>query len=209
MSEEKRIDARGKACPQPVLLARKAIDEAPGTVIRVIVDNDGSAENVRRMAESLGCSVRIQQEKDGFHVVAGPGAKTAGGFAAGEPEVPTCDAAGVAPEIRPVVLLGSDQFGEGEPELGRVLMSGFLKTLKEVAPLPAKMIFANTGVRLTTEGSGLLRDLRELEDLGVEILSCGTCLDYFELKEKLGAGRVSNMHEIASALLGASSVIRP
>jgi selenium metabolism protein YedF len=110
---------------------------------------------------------------------------------------------------RHVVLLASDRLGSGPEELGRVLIRAFVKTQREVSPRPWRMIFLNSGVALTTEGTPLEEDLRALEAEGVEILSCGTCLDYFHAKEKLRVGRISNMKEISESLLAAGKVIRP
>lgn len=107
-----------------------------------------------------------------------------------------------------VVLVGSDRLGEGEEELGRILMRAFVKNLAAAAELPAQAIFVNAGVRLTTEGSPLLADLRALEARGVEVVSCGTCLDYYHLKDKLAVGRPTTMAETVAALLGAASVVR-
>ena len=107
------------------------------------------------------------------------------------------------------MLITSDQLGTGDERLGRLLMRAFLKTLKELDALPGQAIFMNSGVRLSTEGSDLLDDLRALESRGVEIMSCGTCLDYYGLLDALRVGRKSNMFEIATALLAAEQVVRP
>lgn len=108
-----------------------------------------------------------------------------------------------------VVLIASDEIGAGSSELGKILMRSFMKTLKDVGPKPQRMIFLNAGVRLVAEGSDLLDDLTALQGMGIDMAACGTCLDYFHLKEKVKVGRVSNMTEIASSLLGAEKVVRP
>jgi selenium metabolism protein YedF len=110
---------------------------------------------------------------------------------------------------RIVVFVTSDQMGQGPEELGRILLRAFVKSCKELPTPPWRAIFVNSGISLTTEGSVLLDDLHELEAKGVEILSCGTCLDYFHAKEKLKAGRVSNMVEIVGSLAEADRVLRP
>jgi selenium metabolism protein YedF len=107
------------------------------------------------------------------------------------------------------LLVASDEIGQGSPELGKILMRSLLKTLVNAGQKPYRAIFVNGGVRLTSEGSDLLDDLRALEESGVEILSCGTCLDYFHLKEKLKVGRVSNMAEIVGTLTTADLLVRP
>lgn len=103
-----------------------------------------------------------------------------------------------------VVYIASDLLGKGDEQLGRILMCAFLKTLKDVAPLPNTMIFINSGVRLTTAGSDVIDDLSSLANLGVMIISCGTCLDYYRLKDALQVGTVTNMYEIAATLLRGS-----
>lgn len=106
-----------------------------------------------------------------------------------------------------VLFVASDCLGRGPAELGERLMGAFFHTLLEVAPRPQKIVFSNTGVRLVAEGSRVLDDLRELAAQGVDILACGTCLGYFELKEKVAVGRISNMNEIATTLLEAGKVV--
>ncbi len=108
-----------------------------------------------------------------------------------------------------VVLVDGATVGRGDDLLGAVLMKSFLHTLKEIEPRPWRLIFINAGVKLAAEGSDLLSVLSELESLGIEILSCGTCLDFFKLKEKLRAGKVTNMYDIVSSLVAATNVIRP
>jgi selenium metabolism protein YedF len=108
-----------------------------------------------------------------------------------------------------VVLIDGATVGRGDDVLGAVLMKSFLHTLKEISPRPWRLIFINAGVKLAAEGSDLANVLSELESLGIEILSCGICLDFFKLKEKLRAGKVTNMYEIVSSLVAATNVIRP
>ena len=107
------------------------------------------------------------------------------------------------------ILFASDQLGVGPEELGRILLRAFLKTQLELTPKPWRVLFLNQGITLTTTGSAVLPELQELEAAGAEILSCGTCLDYFHAKDALQVGRVSNMREISETLLYASRVIRP
>jgi selenium metabolism protein YedF len=112
-------------------------------------------------------------------------------------------------ESRVAVFITSDQFGAGDEQLGQILMRAFIKTLKELSPLPEVAIFANSGVYLTTGDSVLLPDLHELASQGVRILSCGTCLDYYHLKEDLKVGQITNMFEIASTMAAVDRVLRP
>lgn len=247
--DEKTIDARGLACPKPVLLTREALLAGDATRLRVLIDNMASCENVTRMVDSLGHQARIDKRgEDEIHLVvdvaattrtsAFPGgdatlhrassddaapqhgvspketafphraspqdSTTAQNAAEGAPAQTACRAAS-----RNVVLISSDRFGEGDDELGSVLMRAFIKTLKEVVPTPETIFFINAGVRLTTEDSALIQDIRELEESGMQVFSCGTCLDFFHLKEKLVVGKVTNMFEVVSHLSAADRVIRP
>ncbi len=202
--DEHHIDARGLACPQPVVLTKKAIDAGGTDAIRVTVDNEIARENVTRLAEGLGWRARAEREGADIHIVLTTAEGAPGGKAL---SAPASASTGARPKV--VVFFASKLLGVGEEELGRILMRAFVKTLKEVEPRPAQAIFMNSGVFLTTEGSDLVDDLRELERLGVEIISCGTCLDYYKLVDKLRVGRSTNMYEIASILAGADRVVRP
>jgi len=199
------VDTRGLACPEPVVRARKALLEPKATVITVLVDNDAAAENVARMARMTGCEVALEERGGHFAIVlrrsAGQAAAPTG---AGAPvERACCGTANVA------VFFASATIGHGDDDLGRILMVAFVKTLKGLAPRPRTLLFMNGGVKLAAEGSELVDALRELEAEGAELLVCGTCLDFFKLKEKLRAGKVSNMFEIASRLVAADRVVRP
>lgn len=194
----KTIDCRGLECPQPVILTRKAMAETEA--VTTIVDNDTAKMNVSRMASKQGYSVEVQEKDDGIYlhlskVGAVPEEETAPASAAVGPGGPT------------VVLIPSNGLGRGDEELGRILIRSFLHTLSEVGPLPATMVFINAGVKLTVEGSPVVEDLQALEQRGVDILACGTCLGHFGLKEKIAVGEISNMYTISETLLGAGNVI--
>ncbi len=191
----KEIDCRGLACPQPVVSTKKALEGIAEGTLTVLVDNPESSENVRRFATGQGCEVSVS-EREGTYVLTitkTPGCSPAP--QAGAAEGPT------------VVCIATKVFGKGSEELGAILMKAFLNTLWDYRPRPSKLIFINAGVFLTTEGSDVLDSLRLLEQEGVEILSCGTCLAYYGVKEKLKIGRVSNMHEIVASLMTAGRVI--
>ena len=229
--KEAILDARGKTCPVPVVETRKALLADPAAPLRVLVDNRAAVENVRRVAQSLGRAVKVAEiSATEFHIaIAGTDGTAAqasvphasgGGGPAHPAGAPTPPASAIAPQTRvaaasganavgTVILFSSDEFGHGERELGQLLIRTFAYTLKEVEPAPHALLFINSGVRLTTEGSALLEDLCELAGRGVQVLSCGTCLDYYGLKEKLKVGVVTNMFSIVSLLSTADRVIRP
>jgi selenium metabolism protein YedF len=191
----KKVDARGFACPQPVIMTKKALEEMDVGMLEVLVDNEAAKENVARLAKNLGCEVKVKEEKGDFVVEITKG------------EV--CEIKEKKSKTHATVFfISSDTIGKGSDELGGILMKVFFSTLLEVTPMPQKLIFMNNGVKLTVEGSEFLESLSKLEKKGVELLICGTCLDYFGLKEKIKVGRVSNFYEITETLLQAGKVIR-
>ncbi|TEU11359.1 MAG: sulfurtransferase-like selenium metabolism protein YedF [Anaerolineales bacterium] len=193
----KIVDARGLACPQPVVLTRKALQESDAVV--TIVDNETAKSNVSRMAARQGCQVDVEEREDGIYVHLTKGEKLV------EETAPLLVA---APASGPLVLtVPSDVMGRGDEELGGVLVRAFFHTLGEVEPLPQTIIFFNSGVKLVVEGSPVVEDLQALEAQGMEILACGTCLGYYGLKEKVAVGEVSNMYTIAETMLGTGKVV--
>ena len=191
---KKEIDARGLACPQPVILTKKALEDH-GEIV-VIVDNETAQENVKRMAQSQGCEVSIKEKEGDIHV------SITRGYSC---DIPEDEAASGGPIV---VVIASDTMGRGDDELGTLLMKSFIHTTLETSPQPDTLVFFNTGVKLTIYGSEILEDLKTLSNRGVKILVCGTCLGYFEIKDQLAAGTVSNMYDIAEAMLGAGRLVR-
>jgi selenium metabolism protein YedF len=175
-----------------VILTRRALTET--NELLVIVDNDTVQMNIRRMAEKSGYHVEAEQMADGryLHIT----------------QAASCTTAEEIHRVSNiVVLVASDSLGRGDAELGQVLVRGFLHALNEVEPLPATLVFINSGVKLVTQGSAVLDDLRALCDKGVEVLACGTCLNYYALKDRVAVGQVSNMYSIAEGLLRADKVV--
>jgi selenium metabolism protein YedF len=193
----KTVDCRNMACPVPVVTAKRALDEADGEPVLVLVDPGAPRENVTRFARNRGYLVEESAVEGGFALtISGTGA-------AGEPD------AGKKPRNgTTVMLVASDRLGDGPEELGRLLMKNFIITLLDLEELPDRMLFVNSGVLLTTEGSEALEALEKLGNRGVEVLSCGVCLDFFHRKEMLKAGAVTNMFTIAENLMQAGSVVR-
>jgi selenium metabolism protein YedF len=188
------------SCPQPVLETKKALEKSGPEGVLILVDNPASKENVRRFAESQGYQVDITEEQGAFRLRL----QKAGTIR----KDPVREEIKVEGETLWVVFIESDSIGRGSDELGRILMRSFLHTLAEAEFKAAKIILVNSGVKLTCEGSEVLEDLRHLSGQGTEILSCGTCLDYFGLKTKLQVGRISNMYEILSSLAQATKVLK-
>jgi selenium metabolism protein YedF len=192
----KEIDCRGMACPQPVLTAKKALEEMEQGEFILIVDNPAARDNVERFAQSQGAIVGVEQKRNEFHLHIHKGS--------------ACEVAAFTQKVEKVIVyINSNLLGIGEEALGAILMRSFLKTLLDLKPVPSKLIFINSGVRLTTEGSEVLETLKTLSEKRAEILSCGTCLDFYGLKAKLKVGIISNMYDIAQSLLEADRLIRP
>ena len=197
----KEIDARGLSCPEPVLLTMGAIQkEKPGRV-RVIVDNPASRENVQRYLESQGFTTELS--------VNGPDYLITGerhGAA-----VPESEPAPAAPRTegspKTLVLCATNRLGSGDEELGKKLMVNFIRTLKEMGPDLWRLVLLNSGVRLTVADSPVLDDLRTLEQDGLTILVCGTCLDHYQLLEAKQVGTTTNMLDIVTAMQLADKVI--
>ncbi|MFH1487035.1 MAG: sulfurtransferase-like selenium metabolism protein YedF [Chloroflexota bacterium] len=189
----KTVDARGLACPQPVILTRKALEQAGE--VTTIVDNVAARDNVSRMAKNQGCEVNVQERDHAFYVHL---------VKAGEQ--PTLGA--VVPAGGPTVLfIGADTIGRGSEELGGRLMKAFIGTIGQLAAMPKTIVFMNGGVRLVAEESPVLADLRFLNEHGIELLACGTCLDHFGIKDKVAVGKISNMLEIEEHLFTAGRIV--
>lgn len=195
------VDARGFPCPQPVIMTRKALQQADEVL--TIVDNATSQQNVTRMAEKAGYVVHAEQQGDGIYL------HIAKGHASGPAMAPAAAPQQASRSAGPLVLVIPSEFmGRGEhAELGSVLMRSFLHTLGEIDPLPATIILLNSGVKLVVEGSPVVEDLQALCAAGVEVLACGTCLGYYNLRDKAVVGQVSNMYTIAETMLRAGKVV--
>lgn len=200
------VNAVGEQCPIPVVKATHALRAMtePGT-LEVRVDNEIAVQNLTRMA--AGNHLPVQAEKIGereFAVrmeVADPK-----GEAPMEDTAPTC-----IPDARGDLLVAveTETMGRGSDELGRTLMKGFLFAVGQLPQLPKTILFYNGGAHLTVEGSPVLKDLKKLEAQGVEILTCGTCLNFYGLTDRLAVGGVTNMYDIVERLASAGKVIKP
>ncbi len=195
MSEIK-VDARGLSCPVPVLKTKEALEGIEEGVITVLVDNGASCENVRRFAASQGCTVEVREHQGEFVL------SIAKGYTCGAPVGGTPDMG----EEGVTLLILNDSLGPDE-ELGNLLMRAFIATLTEATNRPKRILFLNRGVFLTLVTSPVLGPLKELQDAGVEIFSCGTCLDFFGVKDKLGVGAVTNMYDTVERLTSEERIV--
>ena len=209
----KEIDVRTLACPGPVLRLRELLD-AGERQLRFHVADQLSRTNVTRFAASRGAEVVVDEPGDGSFVLTITASSGAGRAQAGEEALLSCDlpaepATATGARRPQVIQVSGATMGSGDDELGALLLRSFLKTQAQLDRRPDTIVFYNRGVFLCCEGSSLLDDLRALEEAGVELIACGTCLNYFELGDRLAVGRVTDMLEIAGRLAAAGSIVRP
>ena len=201
-----KLDERGHQCPLPVINTKKAIENAPGgETVLVLTDNEISVQNLNKLAVQKGYGFSFVKKADNLFestiTVSEGSAPT--GETAEEPVYVECT------PFKTVAAVSSSTMGSGDDDLGRLLMKSFIFALTQTSPLPAEMVFYNGGAFLTCEGSPALEDLKSLQEAGVKIHTCGTCLNHYNLNDKLVIGDVSNMYEIVEILNGASKIIRP
>ena len=204
---ERTLDCMGMACPLPVINAKKAIEAftEDGT-LRILVDNETAVQNLTRLGEHNGFTVTSAQDGEKAFTVTMAVKASAAKAATVPAEAVSC---AVPAKGGRVVVLSADTMGGGDELLGKKLMKAFIFALTSQDVLPDKVICYNRGAFLTTQDPDTVNDLKKLEDAGVTVMTCGTCLDYYGLKEALKVGIVSNMYDIVEAQVGASLVIRP
>lgn len=200
-----KVDAIGDACPIPVIKVKNAMQTSGGEDVEVLVDNETAAKNVTKFASGAGgvvTSSRVGEETIRLFI------RTQGIVVAKESEEAKDDEHDDI-EKGYVVSVSSDKMGKGDDGLGDILMKSFFFALTKQDKLPEKVLFYNGGALLTVKGSKCLADIKVLEDAGVEIYTCGTCLDYFKKTDDLKAGNVTNMYSIVEMLAGANKVVKP
>jgi len=185
------IDARGLKCPQPVILTKRALEEITSGEILTIVDNVTARENLARLATNLNCQHEVEEKEGCYYVKINKVGES------------------IRKEINDdfIIVITTDKLGSGDAEFGQMLMKTYIYTLNETKPYPKTIIFMNSGVKLVVEGSDTLENIQKLQEKGIEIISCGTCLDFYQIKEKLKAGIVGNMYTIVEYMHTAAKVI--
>lgn len=202
-----KVNAMGDACPIPVIKTKKALDALNGAdIVEVLVDNEIAVQNLTKMAGNRGCDVKSEKlgEKEYRVVITVNGEQ---GFSSEEAEETVC-----IPDARKknmVVVVSSDCMGSGDDALGKALMKGFIYALTQQDELPSTILFYNGGAKLTCEDAPTLEDLKSMEAQGVEILTCGTCLNHYGLGDKLQVGSVTNMYVIVEKMTQASLIVKP
>jgi selenium metabolism protein YedF len=199
----KVIDVKGRKCPMPLIETKKALKElTQDESLKVVLDSETSVQNVTRYLKDNGISVELQKKGNEFELLVNKK-----GHEIELTEVdPYCENH-ESTDKSFVVVFGKDRIGEGDNELGLVLAGSMLNTIKEYDVLPQKIIFLNSGINLVLKGAPALIHLTELEKRGVEIITCGTCLNYFEKTDQLAVGRITNMYEILDSIVKAGKVV--
>ncbi len=200
------VNAVGDQCPIPVVKATKALKEIKEAgIVEVHVDNEIAVQNLTKLANSKNCKSSAEKKADNLYIVT----IVTEGAAPVPAEAPEeCVSCISDRRKNTVVAIASARMGHGNEELGTVLMKGFIYALSQLDELPQTILFYNGGATITTEDSPSLEDLKTMEAQGVEILTCGTCLDYYGLKDKLAVGSVTNMYTIVEKLNNADKIIK-
>lgn len=190
-TNELTVDVRGSLCPKPVIETKKVSDGNPDAVITTIVDNEVSRDNVEKFGKSRGYGVAIRQDGKDFYLTMTPN---------DNPVVDgSCEPMSYGNRV---ILMTKDYLGEGSEELGRNLMKTFWVCMVEADIKPSKIYFINSSVKMVTNDSVHLENIKKLADAGVEIAACGICLDFYGVKENVGVGSITNMYAITDAILG-------
>ena len=189
-----KVNAIGEVCPKPVIMTKKALKEIESGVVEVSVDNITSKENVEKMAKEMGHTFVTREEGNVFVITI---------TKSGEKQENS------SKEENIVISIGSDKMGEGEDELGKILIKGFIYALTEAETLPKPVLLYNKGVLLASTFEDTVKDLKVLEERGVEILSCGTCANFYHVQEQIKVGTLTNMYTILERQMKATKVIKP
>ncbi len=208
------VDATNKQCPIPIVMAKKEIARLGSGEITVAVDNETAVQNLQKFAKEKGYAASAEKKEARLFEVKIDFADAGNAVSSETPdgsgaETPACCTEGKKEEDHTVVVLSSDKMGEGDEDLGHVLMKGFIYAIASQDKLPETILLYNHGALLSCEGSASLEDLKSLADAGVEILTCGTCLNHYGLTEKLAVGSVTNMYTITEKMSKASKIIKP
>lgn len=187
------IDARGKNCPVPVLMAKKEVDGGSGN-FSIIVDNSMAVENLKRFAKSCGYEYKLNAQESDFEIT----------FVKSED---SCVPMHFQDQNPWAVLVGKMGIGEGDAELGFTLMNMFFFTLTQDDHVPAYVLFMNAGVKLPVENEQVVEHLKVLSEKGTEILICGTCLNHYQIADQIQIGTISNMYDIVDAMKAVNKVI--
>ena len=204
-----KVDAMGDQCPIPVIKTKKALKEiTETTLVEVHVDNEIAVQNLSKMAKQKNLEYKCEKLEEQHYIIKINAEAEGVSIQQKAPAENDKEICYPDRKSNTVVVLSSNQMGNGSEELGQILMKGFIFALTELDELPSTVLLYNSGVKLSTEGSNSIEDLKTLQAQGVEILSCGTCLNYYDLTEKLQVGDVTNMYFILEKMAQADKIIR-
>ena len=205
-----KVDAMDDQCPIPVIKTKKALKEiTETTLVEVHVDNEIAVQNLSKMAKQKNLEYKCEKLEEQHYIIKINAEAEGVSIQQKAPAENDKEICYPDRKSNTVVVLSSNQMGNGSEELGQILMKGFIFALTELDELPSTVLLYNSGVKLSTEGSNSIEDLKTLQAQGVEILSCGTCLNYYDLTEKLQVGDVTNMYFILEKIAQADKIIRP
>ena len=205
-----KVDAMGDQCPIPVIKTKKALKEiTETTLVEVHVDNEIAVQNLSKMAKQKNLEYKCEKLEEQHYIIKINAEAEGVSIQQKAPAENDKEICYPDRKSNTVVVLSSNQMGNGSEELGQILMKGFIFALTELDELPSTVLLYNSGVKLSTEGSNSIEDLKTLQAQGVEILICGTCLNYYDLTEKLQVGDVTNMYFILEKMAQADKIIRP
>ena len=205
-----KVDAMGDQCPIPVIKTKKALKEiTETTLVEVHVDNEIAVQNLSKMAKQKNLEYKCEKLEEQHYIIKINAEAEGVSIQQKAPAENDKEICYPDRKSNTVVVLSSNQMGNGSEELGQILMKGFIFALTELDELPSTVLLYNSGVKLSTEGSNSIEDLKTLQAQGVEILSCGTCLNFYNLQDKLAVGKVTNMYSIVEELASATNTIRP
>ena len=205
-----KVDAMGDQCPIPVIKTKKALKEiTETTLVEVHVDNEIAVQNLSKMAKQKNLEYKCEKLEEQHYIIKIKAEAEGVSIQQKAPAENDKEICYPDRKSNTVVVLSNNQMGNGSEELGQILMKGFIFALTELDELPSTVLLYNSGVKLSTEVSNSIEDLKTLQAQGVEILSCGTCLNYYDLTEKLQVGDVTNMYFILEKMAQADKIIRP
>lgn len=201
------VDTKGQLCPAPLIATKRALKEtAVGESFTVLTDNQTSFNNLTRFLKDNNADFQVSETAGVWTLTI---TKTTGDVTLAKAEEYCNSSVSHFQKGNFIVVLASDKMGEGDDELGHLLMTNFIKALKDLDILPQKMVFYNSGVKLAANGSPVIEHLKDLEKMGVELLLCATCVNHYSIESIVGAGTLSNMYAIAEVMASTGNIVRP
>jgi selenium metabolism protein YedF len=201
------VDTRGQLCPAPIIAAKRALKEtATGETFVLITDNSTAYQNLISFFKDHKTETQCNESQGVWTFTI---TKKSGVTVKARSEEINDTTVLHFEKGNYIVAIASDKMGEGDEKLGHLLMSTFIKAMKDTDKLPEKILFYNTGVKLVTTTSPDIENLRDLEKMGVELLLCGTCVTFYSLESVVGAGSISNMFIMAEIMASSAKVIKP